>query len=103
MPKLTEPVTNRELAAMQRADHDVLITLKTTLDLWIAEARQNRSMDTTTIADHEARLRALENKNEVDKGTLRNAANTRRTAIEIITVIALVVTAYATYLLGKSH
>jgi hypothetical protein len=55
------------------------------------------------IADHEARIRSLENTLEISKGTSTGVNNNRRTVIEIIGVIAAAVSAYATFMLGKAH
>lgn len=90
-----------ELEKLQRADHDVLIGLKVTLDSFIAESRQARSEDGNRYADHESRIRALEMAIEVNRGARASSNDNRRTMFEIISGLAAVGLIIATYMAGK--
>lgn len=76
-----------ELEKLQRADHDVLIGLKVTLDSYIIEARQSRADENARYADHEARIRGLETVIEVNKGTQATTASNRRVLIEVFGLV----------------
>lgn len=86
------------LEKLQRADHDVLIGIRVTLDGFITEYKQNRINDATRYADHEARIRALETVIEVNKGTQNTITNNRRTWLEIVGLVlsaALIIVSYS--------
>lgn len=90
-----------ELEKLQRADHDVLIGLKVTLDSFIAESRQARAEDGNKYADHEARIRNLETAIEVNKGATARSSDNRRTVFEVVGVLTAVGLIIATYLASK--
>lgn len=54
------PTATPEILKMQQADHDTLIRLETLLTSLVAEMRQSNSDLTKMLADHEARIRAIE-------------------------------------------
>lgn len=92
-----------ETNIMQQSDHDTLIRVHSQLQSLTDEIRNSNSNTLKVIADHEARIRSLENTLEISKGTSTGVNNNRRTVIEIIGVIAAAVSAYATFMLGKAH
>lgn len=56
------------LKQMQQADHDLLIGIKVTLESFIVEYKQNRLDDASRYADHEHRIRALEDRQQQAAG-----------------------------------
>ena len=88
---------------MISADHDVLIELRADVKNLNTNITSYMTSSTQTLADHEHRITSLEKSSEVNEGKSESRTDTRRNVLEIAGVIAAIISAYATYLLGHHH
>lgn len=85
------------------SDHDVLIELRSDVKNLNANVTQYISTSSQTLTDHEHRLTVLEKDAEVNKGKTESRTNTWRTLLEVVGVLAAVISAYGAYLLGHQR
>lgn len=84
-------------------DHDTLIRVHSLLEALTSEVRASNTNMNQLIADHEARIRALEKTVELARGKTNGALSNRRTIIETLGVVISATIAFLTYHLGKIH
>lgn len=89
--------------SLSTSDHDLLIRISVTQEAMHEEMRQSNTTHTMQIAKLEARVGVLETFAEVNKGSAETRNQSRRNIYEMVGLAAAILTAVATYMLGKGR